>query len=110
MFDMFKMMGRLGEIKEKIAQVKASLDSIVLEETELDVVTVEVTAARNIKKIRTSPEFYEKYSVEERESILTEAVNNALQKAEAKSKEVMQEEMKDLIPNIPGFDIGAMLS
>ena len=111
MFDMFKMMGRLGEIKEKIAQVKASLNDIVLEESELDgVVTIEITAARIIKKIRTSPEFYEKYSVEEREAILTEAVNNAFQKAESKAKEVLQDEMKDIIPNIPGLDLGSLLS
>jgi len=105
MFDMFKMLGKLSEVQEKMAEVKQKLALIKLEETEMDVVTVEITADRKIQKIRTSEAFYDKYSKEEREQILVEVVNNAIEKADARSKEEMQAEMKDVIPNIPGLDL-----
>lgn len=103
---MFKILGKIGEVQEKMKQVKEKLKTIELVETELDgVVTVTITADRHIKSIKTSDEFYNKYSKEEREDILVEAVNNAIEKAEARSKEEMNKELKDSIPNIPGLDL-----
>jgi DNA-binding protein YbaB len=110
MFDMFKMMGKLGEAQQKMAEVKEKLKTIKLEESELDgVVIVEITADRNITKIRTSDEFYNKYSKEEREEILTEVVNNAIQKADARAKEETQNAMQGVIPSIPGMDISSLM-
>ncbi|RYD71665.1 MAG: hypothetical protein EOP53_23280 [Sphingobacteriales bacterium] len=110
MFDMFKMMGKLGEVQQKMADVKEKLKTISLEESELDgVVVVEITADRTIKKIRTSDEFYSKYSKEEREEILTEALNNAIQKADARAKEERQNAMQGVIPNIPGMDLSSLM-
>jgi nucleoid-associated protein EbfC len=110
MFDMFKMMGKLGEVQQKMADVKEKLKTITLEESELDgVVVVEIKADRTITKIRTAPEFYNKYSVEEREEILTEAVNNAIQKADARAKEETQSAMAGVIPNIPGMDLSSLM-
>lgn len=103
---MFKMLGKLGEVQQKMQDVKERLAQVVLEESELDgVVVVEITATRHIKKIHTAPAFYEKYSVEEREEILAEAINNAIEKADVHHKEEMQKEMQDVIPNIPGLDL-----
>jgi nucleoid-associated protein EbfC len=109
MFDMFKMMGKLGEVQGRVKEIKENLKNIVLEESELDgVVTVQITADRQVKKIKTSPEFYEKYGVEEREDILTEAVNNAIAKADARAKEEMQKGMQGVLPNIPGLDLSSL--
>ena len=109
MFDMFKMLGRIGEIKEKMAEVKAKLGSIIIEESELDgTVVVQISADKVIRSIQTSAAFYEKYSVEERQDILVEAVNNAIQKAEARSKEETQKEMQGVLPEIPGLDLSNM--
>ena len=110
MFDMFSMLGKLGDVKKKIEEVKESLPNIILEESELDgVVKITITASREIKKIETSDEFYTKYSKDERESILVEAVNNAIHKAEARSKEEMTKNLQGIVPNIPGVDIGSLL-
>lgn len=109
MFDMFKMMGKLGEVQGRVKEIKESLASIILEESELDgTVVVEISADRRVRKIRTSPAFYEKYSVEEREDILTEAVNNAIAKADARAKEEMQKGMQGVLPNIPGLDLSSL--
>ena len=106
---MFKMMGKLGEVQNRVKEIKNSLSSIVLEESELDgTVIVEITADRNIRKIKTSPEFYDKYSVEEREDILVEAVNNAVAKADARAKEEMKKGMEGVLPNIPGLDLSSL--
>jgi nucleoid-associated protein EbfC len=110
MFDMFKMLGKMNEVQGKMAEAKERLAKVILRESELDgVVTVEITGSKKILKITTAPEFYDKYSIEEREAILEETVNNALNQAEAYSKEFMAQEMKDVIPNIPGMDLGSML-
>jgi hypothetical protein len=109
MFDMFKMMGKLGEVQGRVKEIKESLSTIVLEESELDgTVIVEITADRKVRKIKTSQEFYDKYSLEEREDILTEAVNNAIEKADARAKEEMQKGMQGVLPNIPGLDLSSL--
>jgi len=109
MFDMFKMLGKMNEVQDKMKDAKAELEKITLQETELDVVTVDINGNKKILKINTSPAFYDNYSIEERESILLEVVNNALDKAEAYSKEYMAQQMSGVIPNIPGFDLGSMM-
>jgi DNA-binding YbaB/EbfC family protein len=106
MLDMFGMLGKMGEIQKKMQEVKESLKLISLEESELGgVVKITITADRLVKKIETSDEFYNKYSKEEREEILVEAVNNAIQKAEARSKEEMSAKLQGHLPNIPGLDL-----
>lgn len=100
----------MNEVQEKMKVAKAELDKVTLQESELDgVVVVDITGNKKIIKIATSPAFYEKYGVDEREAILVEAVNSAYEKAEAYSKEYIANEMRDVIPNIPGMDISSML-
>ena len=109
MFDMFKMLGKLNEVQEKMKEAKEKIARVSLQESELDgVVVIDITGDKKIQKITTSPEFYDKYCIEEREAILMEAVNNAIEKAEAYSKEFMAAEMKDVMPNIPGMDLASM--
>ena len=110
MFDMFSMLGKLGDVKKKIEEVKASLPNIILEENELDgTVKITISADKNVRKIETSEEFYSKYSKDDREAILTEAINNAIKKADARAKEEMNKNLAGVIPNIPGVDIGSLL-
>ena len=107
--DMFGMLGKVSEIQNKMQVVKDNLKNIELQESELDgTVIVTITADRTIRKIETSNEFNTRYSKEEREDILLEAVNNAIQKAEARAKDEMNFNLKDSIPNIPGFDLNSL--
>ena len=110
MFDMFGMLGKLGEVKQKMQDVRNSLPSIMLEENELDgTVVITIGADKTIHKIATSDSFYDKYTKEERESILLEATNNAIKKADARAKEEMNKNLEGVIPNIPGLDIASLL-
>ena len=109
MFDMFKMLGKMNEVQDKMKEAKAKLEEVVLHETEMDVVTVDINANKKILGISTSEAFYEKYTIEERQDILVEVINNAFALAENYSKEYMAKEMSGVIPNIPGFDLGSMM-
>lgn len=106
---MFNMMGKIGEAQEKMQLVKQRLGTIILEESELEgVVVIQISADKKIKKITINDEFYNKYDNEEREDILLEALNNALEKAELRGKEEMKNEMKGILPNIPGLNLDEM--
>jgi DNA-binding protein YbaB len=105
---MFNMMGKLGEAQERMEALKDKMKDIVIRESEMnDAVVIEITGDRQIKKITTSEEFYTKFSKEEREEILAEAMNNALAKVEATYKEEMNKQMQGIIPNIPGLDLSS---
>jgi hypothetical protein len=106
--NMFNMMGKLGEAQDRMEALKEKMKGIVIRESEMnDAVVVEITGDRQVKKITTSDDFYTKYSKEEREDILTEAINNALLKVEATYKEEMNKQMQGIIPNIPGLDLSS---
>jgi hypothetical protein len=106
--NMFNMMGKLGEAQDRMEALKTKMKDIVIRESEMnDAVVVEMTGDRQVKKITTSDEFYTKFSKEEREDILTEAINNALLKVEATYKEEMNKQMEGIIPNIPGLDLSS---
>ncbi len=107
--DMFKMLGKMNEVQGKMKAAKEAIAKTTLQETEMGLITVEITGDKRILSIKTAPAFYENHTIEEREAMLTEVTNNAIQKAEAYSKEYMADAMKDVIPNIPGMDLGGML-
>jgi len=110
MLDMFKMLGKMQEVQGKMNEAKEAIAKMTLQEIEMDgVVIIDISGDKRILAIKTSPEFYTDYSIEERESMLTEATNNAIQRAESYSKGYMAEAMKDVIPNVPGIDLGSMM-
>ncbi len=110
MFDMFGMLGKLGEVKNKIQAVKDSLPGIMLEENELNgTVIISISADKKIHAIKTSDAFYNEYTNEEREALLLEAINNAIVQAEARYKSEISKNLEGLVPNIPGLDIGSLL-
>ncbi len=106
---MFDILGKIGQVKEKMALVKQQLSETILEESEMDgTVIIRIGGDKVIREIRTSDEFYSKYSKEEREDMLCEALNNAYEKAEAHSKSKYAEDLQGMMPNIPGLDLGSM--
>ena len=105
MLDMMKMMSKFKEAQEKMKKIKDELDTI---EVSSDSGACLVKVVVNGKK--------ELISVEIDESILNEkdmvqdlvvaASNKALKEIDIKIKEYMKEKTGDIIPNIPGFDMG----
>ena len=109
MLNMFNLMGKIGEVQDRMQEIKSRLPGIMLEESELDgTVTVSISADKKIRNIALAPSFYSQLSEEEREAILTEAVNNAVEKAEARAKEEMRNGLKGVMPDIPGFDLDSL--
>jgi DNA-binding protein YbaB len=106
--NMFNMMGKLGEAQDRMEALREKMKTVIIRESEMDdAVVVEISGDRQVKKITTSGDFYTRFSKEEREDILTEAINNALLKVEAAYKEEMNRQMEGIIPNIPGLDLSA---
>ncbi len=107
---MFNLMGKVAEAKERMETVRQGLGDIVISESEMDgAVIVTLTAARQILSITLGPSFHEKFSPEEQGSLLTEAVNNALMKAEARGKAEVQKVVEEFMPSLPGMDMGKIM-
>lgn len=104
------MFGKILEAKQKIEEVKQSLDAIEIEEVEMDgAVVIHLTAAKRILSIELGDDFYEKFSREESADMLTEAINNALLKAEDRGKQEIERVMKETIGDVPGLDMNALM-
>lgn len=110
MFGNFKdMMGKIREMQDRLKEVKDQLDHITVEaESGGGMVKVLANANRKILKITLDPEIIDKQETEMMADLITAAVNKALEQAEERGREELQEATKGLMPNIPGLDLGNM--
>jgi DNA-binding YbaB/EbfC family protein len=105
MFDMMKMMGKVKEAQEKMKKIKDQLDKIKVEsESGAGLVKVEVNGKKEVISIKIDESIINE--IEMVEDLTVAAVNKALKEVEIKSNEFIKEKTGDIIPNIPGFDIG----
>jgi len=104
------MFGKILEAKQKIEEVKQSLDAIKLIEVEMNgAVIINYRASKRIESIELGDDFYSKFSREEGAEMLTEAINTALLKAEERGKEEIQRVMKETIGDVPGLDMNSLM-
>jgi len=105
MFDMMKMMGKIKEAQEKMKKIKDELNTIELKsESGAGLVSVHVNGKKEILSIDI-----DKSILNEKEmlqDLVVAAVNKALNDIDIKIKDHMKEKTGEIIPNIPGFDIG----
>lgn len=107
MFNFKDMMGRIREMQEKLKEVREQLDEVIVEsEAGGGMVRVKANANRKILKITIDPDIIDKDDPEIMADLITAAVNKALEQAEEKGKEELQEATKGVLPNIPGLDLG----
>ena len=105
MFDMMKMMGKLKEAQDKMKEIKNQLDTIKVEsESGAGLVKVEVNGKKEVICIKIDKSIINE--VEMVEDLTVAAVNKAMKEVEIKSSEFIKEKTGNLMPNIPGFDIG----
>jgi len=110
MFDLFKMMGKFGEIKEKMQKVRDRLSEMEIEEWSDDhLIRITVTASKRIKNIEISPNLLVASAKTDLEKRITDIINTVLDKAEKISKEEIKKEMEGSIPDIPGLDLKNLL-
>ena len=105
MLDMMKMMGKIKEAQEKMKKIKDELDTIELKsESGAGLVSVHINGKKEILSINI-----DKSILDEKEmlqDLVVAATNKALNDIDIKIKEHMKEKTGDILPNIPGFDIG----
>ena len=105
MFDMMKMMGKIKEAQEKMKLVKEKLDQIkVKSESGAGLVKVEINGKKELVSIQIDESILnEKDMVQD---LVVAATNKGLKEIDSKIKDHMKEKTGDIIPNIPGFDMG----
>ena len=105
MFDMMKMMGQIKKAQELVKKAQEDLKNIN-ETSESGAGLVKATV--NGKKEDNSIEinFIKNSDQILLEDLIVAAVNKALKDVDFKSKEHIKSKTKDIIPDIPGFDIG----
>ena len=105
MLDMMKMMGKIKEAQEKMKRIKDELDTIELKsESGAGLVSVHINGKKEILSINI-----DKSILDEKEmlqDLVVAATNKALNDIDIKIKEHMKEKTGDILPNIPGFDMG----
>ena len=105
MLDMMKMMGKIKEAQEKMKKIKDELDTIeVKTESGAGLVSVVVNGKKELISIKIDDSILnEKEMVQD---LIVAATNKALNEIDIKIKDHMKEKTGDILPNIPGFDIG----
>ena len=105
MLDMMKMMGKIKEAQEKMKKIKDELDTIELKsESGAGLVSVHINGKKEILSINI-----DKSILDEKEmlqDLVVAATNKALNDIDIKIKEHMKKKTGDILPNIPGFDMG----
>ncbi len=101
--DMMGMMGKLKETQKKVEETKKRMDTVILSEKSADeLVAVEITANREIKKIAIADALLE--DKEQLEDFLIMTLNKAIKKATEVNEAELAAVAKEGMPNIPGMD------
>jgi DNA-binding YbaB/EbfC family protein len=102
--DMMGMMQKLQDAKAKVEATKERLNSVYLQEKSNDnLLKVEITANREIKKIEIDPSLLE--DVEQLEDYLILTLNKAIAKATQVNEAEIAAVAKEGMPNIPGLNL-----
>lgn len=96
--------GKLGALKEQMAEVKIKLDQISIEGSSADsLIHVKATGNRKLTSFKIDDQLIEPGKKDELSAKLLEATNDVLAKAEIIYEDEMKAAAKDLFPNIPGM-------
>ena len=106
MFNFSDMMGKFQEMQNRLKEVREKLDDIMVEsEAGGGMVRVEANANRKVMKIHIDPDIIDKEDPEIMQDLIIAAVNKALEKAEERGREELENATKGMLPNIPGLDL-----
>lgn len=102
--DIDGMMNKLKEAQQKVAETKAKLNNVYIDEkSSNEKIKVTITANREIKSIQISEELLN--DAEELEDYLIVTLNKAIQKASDINEKKLAVAAKSGMPNIPGMDM-----
>lgn len=98
------MLGKLGEVKKAMDEIKARLDTIMVDgEAGEGSIRVTMTGNRVVKSIVIADKLMVSDRKEELQELLELAVNRASEKAQNVSEAEMKVAGQGLLPNIPGL-------
>lgn len=98
---MFDMFSKLGEIKEKANQLSSTVSAQSFSASDhLNSITISVNGKKDITSIKIHENF-QNLSKSEQEKAILEASQLALNQSEV----FIKNELKNLIPNIPGMNL-----
>lgn len=108
MFDMMKMMGKLGELKTKVAEAQARVAQIqAVGESGAGMVKATVNGNKKLIGLEIDPTLINPADGTMLRDLIVAAVNLAQANAEDLAKEEMKKSTEGILPNIPGLDLGA---
>jgi DNA-binding YbaB/EbfC family protein len=106
MFDMMKIMGKLGELKTKMAEAQAKVAQIQASgESGAGLVKATVTGNKKLVSLEIDPSLINPGDSTMMVDLIIAAVNLAQANAEELAKEEMKKNTEGILPNIPGLDL-----
>jgi hypothetical protein len=109
MFDMMKMMGKLGEMKTRMAEAQESIANLRAHgESGAGMVKATVSGSKKLISLEIDPSLINPEEVQMLKDLIVAAVNQAQNEAETMAKEEMKKSTEGILPNIPGLDLGGL--
>lgn len=102
--DMMGMMGKIKETQKKVEETKNRMSTVLIDEKSTDgLISITVTADRQIKKIDIADELLE--DKDQLEDYLILNLNKVLNRAAGIYDQEIAAVAKEGMPNIPGMDM-----
>jgi DNA-binding YbaB/EbfC family protein len=111
MFNMMDMFGKVKEFQARMKEAQASLNTITESgESGAGMVRVTVNGLKQVVRLTIDPDLIRPDDREMLQDLVVAATNKALENVEPKIKDHLQKATEGLLPNIPGFDLGNLMS
>lgn len=103
---MMKMMGKLGEMKQKMAEAQERVAQIQAQgEAGAGMVKATVTGTKKLIDLEIDPSLINPNDSQMLKDLIVAAVNQAQNSAEELAKVEMKKGTEGILPNIPGLDL-----
>ena len=104
---MMKMMGQIKKTQELVKKAQEELKNISeTSESGAGLVKATVNGKKEVISIEINDSIINKKDKKITQDLIVAAINKAIKDVDFKSKEYIKSKTKDIIPDIPGFDIG----
>ena len=105
---MMKMMGKLGEVKQKMAEAQEKIAQMQASgESGAGMVKATVTGSKKLIGLEIDPSLLQASEATMLRDLIIAAVNTAQNQAEQMAKDEMKKNTEGMLPNIPGLDLSA---
>ncbi len=109
MFDMMKIMGKLGELKTRVAEAQASIGNLRAQgEAGAGMVKATVTGNKKLVELEIDPSLLNPSESVMLTDLVIAAVNQAQIHAEELARAEMKKNTEGILPPIPGLDLSSL--